>query len=124
MSSSIRLRTADISLATRCRSGRAQAAIAQDKICVLKELVMELHLQLESLNQVPTPAVEQGIDFYTEVSRFEIEMIKRTLHFTEGHQGRAAQMLNLNTTTLGAMIKCYNIHVVPTIKPTIPATIL
>jgi len=108
VSSSIRLRTADISLATSCLSGRAQAAIAQDKICVLKELVMELHLQLESFNQVPTPAVEQGIDFYNEVSHFEIEMIKRALRFTEGHQGRAAQLLNLKTTTLGAMIKRHN----------------
>lgn len=110
MSSSIKRRTAHISLATSCDRVRAEAAVAQDKIRFLKQLVRDLYLELDTLTKFPTFAVEHGIDFYTEVNQFEIEMIKQALRFTEGHQVRAAKLLNLNSTTLCAMIKRHNIQ--------------
>jgi transcriptional regulator with GAF, ATPase, and Fis domain len=110
MSSTIRRRKQDISLVSSSDRVRSEAAATQDKIRLLRQLMTELQRELESLNQVPTPAVEQGLDFYYEVSRFESEMIRRALVFVGGHQGNAAQLLNLKETTLGAKIKRYCIQ--------------
>jgi transcriptional regulator with GAF, ATPase, and Fis domain len=78
---------------------------------------MELQQGLDSLNQVPTPSVEHGLDFYHEVSHFEIELIKRALTFVEGHQRNAARLLNLNASTLGSKIKHYQIHIGHPVSP-------
>jgi len=53
--------------------------------------------------------IEGGISFYDEVSRFEIELIRRALRITGGHQSRAAKLLGMNNTTLNSKIKVYNI---------------
>jgi DNA-binding NtrC family response regulator len=53
----------------------------------------------------------RGISFYEEVSRFEIELIRRALEATGGHQTRAAKLLGMNNTTLNSKIKSYNIRV-------------
>ena len=53
--------------------------------------------------------VSRGVSFYDEVSRFEIELIRRALEFTGGHQSRAAKLLGMNNTTLNSKIKVYNL---------------
>ena len=53
--------------------------------------------------------IAQGITFYDEVKKFEIDLIKRALEQTGGHQSRAARLLGLNPTTLNSKIKSYNI---------------
>ena len=70
--------------------------------------------KLKGLNQLTvrllhTVSLEQGVDFYNEVSRFEIELIQRALLHTTGHQRRAASLLNLKVTTLNSKIKHYKI---------------
>lgn len=110
MSSAIERRTANISLVSSSSTARARALAAREKIRFLKHLAIEMQRELEALTQVPTPTVEQGIDFYAEVSRFERKMIRCALEFADGHQGIAAQLLNLKTTTLHAMIKRYHIQ--------------
>ncbi|MFN0085714.1 MAG: sigma-54-dependent transcriptional regulator [Blastocatellia bacterium] len=52
-----------------------------------------------------------GISFYDEVSRFEIELIRRALELTNGHQSKAAKLLGMNNTTLNSKIKVYNIRI-------------
>src|SRR5688500_8772639 len=52
----------------------------------------------------------RGVNFYDEVKRFEIDLIRRALDQTGGHQSRAARLLGLNATTLNSKIKSYNIH--------------
>ncbi len=54
--------------------------------------------------------LSRGISFYDEVSRFEVELIKRALEMTGGHQSRAARLLGMNNTTLNSKIKSYNIR--------------
>ena len=49
------------------------------------------------------------IDFYKEVERYEIDLIKKTLRHTAGNQRRAAKLLNLKATTLNAKLKSYGI---------------
>ncbi|NNE67792.1 MAG: sigma-54-dependent Fis family transcriptional regulator [Pyrinomonadaceae bacterium] len=53
--------------------------------------------------------IAQGITFYDEVKKFEIDLIQRALEQTAGHQSRAARLLGLNATTLNSKIKSYNI---------------
>ena len=53
--------------------------------------------------------VAHGVNFYDEVRRFEIDLIRRALDQTGGHQSRAARLLGMNPTTLNSKIKTYNI---------------
>lgn len=58
----------------------------------------------------PLADIRQGIDFYDEVSRFEVALITRALVETGGQQRRAARLLGLKATTLNAKIKQYGIE--------------
>lgn len=55
----------------------------------------------------------RGINFYEQVRRFEIDLIRRALEQTGGHQSRAARLLGMNATTLNSKIKTYNINLRP-----------
>ena len=79
-------------------------------ITTLKELVLRLLSELQCLTEVNTLSIGDGLDFYEEVSRFEIDLIKRALLHTGGHQVQAARLLNLKVTTLNSKIKHYNIN--------------
>ncbi|MGH9907893.1 MAG: sigma-54-dependent transcriptional regulator [Pyrinomonadaceae bacterium] len=60
-----------------------------------------------------TAAVQEighGVNFYDEVRRFEIDLIRRALERTGGHQSRAARLLGMNATTLNSKIKTYNLN--------------
>ena len=61
--------------------------------------------RLQALNMA------DGIDFYSEVERFEVGLIKRALEQTAGNQARAARLLSIKPTTLNSKIKLYNIEV-------------
>ena len=87
------------------RSGTA----THSNITALKELTLRLLREVQAITEVRTLSLEGGVDFYNEVSLFEIDLIKRALLQTAGHQGRAARLLNLKVTTLNSKIKHYNI---------------
>jgi DNA-binding NtrC family response regulator len=57
--------------------------------------------------------IGRGINFYEEVRRFEIDLIRRALEQTGGHQSRAARLLGMNATTPNSKIKTYNINLRP-----------
>ena len=75
----------------------------------LRDLTLRLLREVQSIGEVHTVNLESGLDFYSEVSRFEVDLIKRALRQTAGHQGRAAKLLNLKVTTLNSKIKHYNL---------------
>jgi DNA-binding NtrC family response regulator len=54
--------------------------------------------------------IGRGVNFYDEVRHFEIDLIRRALDQTGGHQSRAARLLGMNATTLNSKIKTYNIN--------------
>ncbi|HKZ79646.1 MAG TPA: helix-turn-helix domain-containing protein [Pyrinomonadaceae bacterium] len=54
--------------------------------------------------------INQGIDFYLEVERFETRLIKLALDHTGGNQSRAAKLLGIKPTTLNSKIKLYAIE--------------
>jgi len=90
-------------------NGGGNGAAARSNITALKELTLRLLREVQAITEVRTLSLEGGVDFYGEVSRFEVDLIKRALLQTAGHQGRAARLLNLKVTTLNSKIKHYNI---------------
>ena len=91
-------------------NGDEETAPALGNITNLKELTSRLFREVQSIGEGNKLSLENGLDFYEEVSHFEIDLIKRALLQTGGHQGQAARLLNLKMTTLNSKIKHYNIR--------------
>jgi len=82
--------------------------------CLREEIVSPLSQSGDAADVAESAAsldIARGISFYDEVSRFEIELIRRALELTGGHQSRAAKLLGMNNTTLNSKIKVYNIRI-------------
>ena len=100
-----------------------ESTASRNNVTALKELVLRLLCEVQSINEVGSVAIENGFDFYDEVSRFEIDLIRRALVQTGGHQVQAAKLLNLKVTTLNSKIKHYQIslsglgNVYPLVEP-------
>jgi DNA-binding NtrC family response regulator len=94
---------------------RAVVIAATDEITVecLRPEVRDPELAMEMIRQTEGSSAEidigHGINFYDEVRKFEIDLIRRALEQTGGHQSRASRLLGLNATTLNSKIKTYNI---------------
>ena len=95
---------------------RAVVIAATDEITVecLRPEVRDPSLAFELMQKAEGTSasidIGRGVNFYDEVKRFEIDLIRRALDQTGGHQSRAARLLGLNATTLNSKIKTYNIH--------------
>lgn len=91
----------------------------EKRATVLKELSAALSQAAELLEETAplngdlAHSIEGGIDFYHEVTRFEIRLILCALRQTRGNQKKAAQMLGIGSTTLNAMIKRHGIDFKP-----------
>ena len=64
---------------------------------------------LELAHTTLPPDFEPGLNFYAEVRRFEIMLIRYALRRAGGRQNLAASLLGMNTTTLNAKIRAYQI---------------
>lgn len=91
------------------RDENLKSTSSPGKIATLKDLALRLLYELQCVAEVSGLTIGEGLDFYDEVSRFEIDLIKRALLQTGGHQVHAARLLNLKVTTLNSKIKHYNI---------------
>lgn len=60
--------------------------------------------------EVKSEFPKSGVDFYEATKKYEINLIKRALAKTRGHQTKAAKLLNLKLSTLNAIIKRHNIN--------------
>ena len=92
------------------QNGNDESTTAPNSLTTLKELTLRLLREVQCIGEVRPYSFEHGLDFYDEVTRFEIDLIKRALFMTAGHQGRAARLLNLRATTLNSKIKHYGIE--------------
>jgi len=90
-------------------NGDSALTSSRHKITTVKQLAIKLLREVQSLREVEVRSLGAGVDFYVEVSRFEVDLIKCALMQTAGHQRQAAQLLNLKVTTLNSKIKHYNI---------------
>lgn len=85
-------------------------AIESAKSEVIKTVAYTLLRQVYGVTEPQQLDVQRGIDFYDEVRRFEVSLIKQALFYTHGKQSAAASLLNLNATTLHSKIKFYRIE--------------
>ncbi|MGH9882533.1 MAG: sigma-54 interaction domain-containing protein, partial [Pyrinomonadaceae bacterium] len=98
---------------------RAVVIAPHDEIthkCLRPEISDPESVASNSHEGASTAAVQnigRGVNFYDEVRRFEIDLIRRALEQTGGHQSRAARLLGMNATTLNSKIKTYNINLRP-----------
>jgi DNA-binding NtrC family response regulator len=69
----------------------------------IPELAFEMMQRAEAHRPLSTSDAE--LISTTKVRRFEIDLIRRALDQTGGHQSRAARLLGLNATTLNSKIK-------------------
>ena len=86
------------------RLERIRAAVA-----ALETAIMDLEQEAQ-VEERQLLDIKGGIDFYAEIKRFEIELIKRALQETQGSQAEAAHLLGLKKTTLNEKIKRYKIE--------------
>jgi transcriptional regulator with GAF, ATPase, and Fis domain len=87
----------------------SESSTSRNSLSTLRELALRLLCEVQCINEVSQLTLDRDFDFYDEVSRFEIDLIKRALLQTGGHQVRAAKLLNLKVTTLNSKIKHYQI---------------
>ena len=92
---------------------------SENRIQQLVQLARALTSEIESLRielstAQPRPKQidldEDGIDFYQEIERFEIDLIESALNVCDGNQARAARLLQMKATTLNAKIKHYGLN--------------
>ena len=79
------------------------------RLNTLRETVLQLLDEVESLAISRPVDIKRGARFSDEVRQFEVTLIRTALGRTSGSQIRAAKLLGLKPTTLNAKIKRYNI---------------
>jgi len=79
------------------------------RLNTLRETVLQLLDEVESLAISRPVDVKNGARFSDEVRQFEVSLIRTALGRTSGSQTRAARLLGLKPTTLNAKIKRYGI---------------
>ncbi|SRR6266536_872547 len=92
----------------------------RDRVQPLVDLAISLLREAETLardkffteqsGKLQTLDLAEGVDFYTEVKRFETGLIRLALDQTHGNQARAARLLHIRPTTLNTKIKLYGIE--------------
>jgi transcriptional regulator with GAF, ATPase, and Fis domain len=88
----------------------SSARIESAKTEVLKTVAYTLLRQVYGITEPRQLDVQQGVNFYDEVRRFEISLIKQALFYANGKQAAAASLLKLNATTLHSKIRFYGIE--------------
>jgi DNA-binding NtrC family response regulator len=83
----------------------SSARLLHSKIANIGRLVSSLNAAVADLESLNLPELDEQFDFYDEVERFEINLIKSALRVTGGSQVKAARLLKLNATTLNAKMK-------------------
>jgi len=86
-----------------------EGKLLNSKLANISTLVSSLNAAVEDLGVIDLPPLDEQFDFYTEVERFEINLIKSALRITGGSQVKAARLLKLNATTLNAKLKLFKI---------------
>ena len=84
-------------------------SLFHNKIANLSSLVTNLNEALEELETLDAPKLDEQFDFYEEVERFQINLIRSALRITKGSQVKAAKLLKLKATTLNAKMKLYKL---------------
>ena len=76
----------------------------------LRELTLAFLHEVDSIAGSEPLASKPSVDFYEEVRRFEVDLIRWALTRAGGNQRRAARLLNLNATTLNSLVRRHRIR--------------
>jgi DNA-binding NtrC family response regulator len=71
---------------------------------------LKAELVIAQNHNQPIDLKNTAIDFYDEVERYEIELIRSALNQCGGNQSQAAKLLHLKSTTLNAKMKHYGLN--------------
>lgn len=105
-------------------SGKTESALEQrvEQLVMLAKALtneietLQLQIGTDRIPSVPKQAeLDEGLDFYQEIERYEIDLIKSALQQCHGNQSQAAKLLHLKSTTLNAKIKHYGLNSVRSI---------
>lgn len=105
----------NLNLLRKQRKAPASSDPMNDGYTTLKELSSALSKTIDAVSTFELakagqmPNLTRGIDFYAEVERFEMTLIKYALIKAKGSQKRAARLLGLKPTTLSSKIKSYHL---------------
>ena len=75
------------------------------KLTTIRDLIASLQAELENLQMINLPEMEDDFDFYREVERYERRLIQTALRMSGGSQVKAARLLKLKPTTLNSKMK-------------------
>jgi len=101
-------------------SDHLDPVLLREKISNLRELVDDLRQRAEDVTctlegfglvglSTTLAAGVSELDFYSEVRRFEIFLIRNALRSARGSQVKAARLLKMHETTLNSKLKSFNI---------------
>ena len=90
--------------------GRVQQLTQIARALVREIETLQRELSSDSIRDRQIDLDNNGIDFYDEIERYEVELIKSALAKCGGNQSRAARLLHLKSTTLNAKMKHYGLN--------------
>lgn len=91
------------------RPHRDPSILMSEKIENISALMSSLTAAVQDLEGTQLPPMNEEMDFYHEVRRFETRLINTALRLTGGSQVKAAHLLKLKATTLNAKMKALNL---------------
>lgn len=80
----------------------------RDKIREMAENLLREAEQLTDPLALEAESPVTGVNFFDEVRRFEMRLVRRALELAGGSEARAARLLGLTVSTLNRKIKSYN----------------
>jgi DNA-binding protein Fis len=101
--------TSDATEAEADRRIQQLVLLAQALVSELETLQAELSSEPIIVYDKEFNLAKEGIDFYQEIERYEIELIRSALDYCAGNQTRAARLLHMKNTTLNAKMKHYGL---------------
>lgn len=84
-------------------------------VMLAKALATEIETLRAELSRDNDQIDNNGINFYDEVERYEIQLISSALNHCRGNQAQAAKLLHLKSTTLNSKMKHYGLNPVRSI---------
>ena len=85
--------------------GQKDAQELHTKLATMRDLIASLQAELENLQTINLPEMNDDFDFYREVERYERKLIQTALRRCGGSQVKAARMLKMKPTTLNSKMK-------------------
>ena len=85
--------------------GHSDSEELHTKLATIRDLIGSLQTELENLQMINLPEMDDDFDFYREVESYERKLIQNALRRCGGSQVKAARLLKMKPTTLNSKMK-------------------